>query len=79
MLHCCTLISHHVILVLYDRNGGIILKLHYLLPVADPEHQPGGWNPGVDKTYISLLQVIQGEKVNCPGRKYTANTKTCYF
>lgn len=40
----------------------------YLQPVADPECQPGGGDPSVDKADLTLLQVIQGEHVNGPGR-----------
>lgn len=32
-----------------------------LLPVADPECQPGGGDPSVDKADLTLLKIIQGE------------------
>lgn len=42
--------------------------ISYLKPVADPECQPGGGDAGVDKADLTLLQIIQREQVNCPGR-----------
>ena len=40
----------------------------YLLPVADPERQPCGGDPHVDKADLTLLQIIQGEQIDGPGK-----------
>lgn len=40
----------------------------YFLTIADPECQSGGGGPGVDKADLTLLQILQREQVNSPGR-----------